>query len=95
MASVAVRITAARTELEAVETFLRKRYHYPHPIFEPLAAAKEHLAEAAVEAAKATPAVESKTEETPVPAGPPQPEATPIPTPKPKATRTRGKRGNG
>ncbi len=45
-----VDIAAAQAELRVVEGFLRKRYHYPHPIFENLTAAQEHLAEGAAAA---------------------------------------------
>ena len=40
-----VNISAAITELGHIESFLRSRYHYPHPIFARLEALKEHLAE--------------------------------------------------
>jgi hypothetical protein len=31
-------LAAARAEVERIEAFLRTRYHYPHPIFERVAA---------------------------------------------------------
>ena len=40
-----VNISAAITELGHIESFLRSRYHYPHPIFARLATLQEHLAE--------------------------------------------------
>ena len=36
-------IAAALTELGVIESFLRSRYHYPHPIFSNLDALREHL----------------------------------------------------
>lgn len=38
-----VNVEAARRELDGIEAFLRTRYHYPHPIFEHVAAAKANL----------------------------------------------------
>ena len=36
-------IAAALTELGVIESFLRSRYHYPHPIFSKLDALRDHL----------------------------------------------------
>jgi hypothetical protein len=40
-------LAAARAALKNVEGILRRRYHYPHPIFEHLASAQGHIAEGA------------------------------------------------
>ena len=45
-------VAAALTELGVIESFLRSRYHYPHPNFSKLDAVREHLAEAPEDAPK-------------------------------------------
>ena len=42
-------LAAARAALRKVEGILRRRYHYPHPIFAHLGEAQEHIAEDAPE----------------------------------------------
>ena len=43
-------LAAARGALKKVEGILRRRYRYPHPIFEHLATAQENIAEDAPKA---------------------------------------------
>ena len=43
-------LAAARAALKNVEGILRRRYRYPHPIFEHLAEAQENIAEDAPKA---------------------------------------------
>ena len=72
-------IAAALTELDVIESFLRSRYHYPHPIFSNLDALREHLKED-----------EAPSAEEPEEAGEPEVgEAQPAP---PEPTRIRSKR---
>ncbi len=55
-------LAAARAALKNVEGILRRRYRYPHPIFEYLSAAQEHIAEEPEKAA-ATPKAAAKPKE--------------------------------
>jgi hypothetical protein len=57
-------LAAARAALKNVEGILRRRYHYPHPIFEHLAAAQGHIVEEPKKApAKAPPVAAPKRKE--------------------------------
>ena len=72
-------VQAALGALDLIEGILRRRYHYPHPIFEHVAAARAALEEpvrtepetvtTAADTEEATPAPESGTE------GPTEPKA--------------------
>ena len=57
-------IAAALTQLGIIESFLRSRYHYPHPIFQNLDALRDHLAEAEVPTVEAPPKEKVATKRT-------------------------------
>ena len=65
-------LEAARRELDRIEGILRTRYHYPHPIFEHLAAVLEHL-EAPEPKAKAEPKAPVNVDSTSLAAPQPKP----------------------
>ncbi len=72
MANLAV----ARGALKKVEGILRRRYHYPHPIFEHLAEAQKNIAEDAPKPkVEAPPKPEAEAPPEPEAEAPPEPEA--------------------
>ena len=82
-------VEAARAALDRIEGILRRRYHYPHPIFEHVAAARSALeADPEVQVAPADTGANTETDPPTDTANSAAAEETPEPA------QTRRKRGN-
>ena len=90
-------VNAALGALDRIEGILRRRYHYPHPIFEHVAAARAALEEPDVapvvhpeQPVSTKPEAETVTTVASTADATPEPKSgTEGPTEKPKARRTR------